>query len=383
MDVENIKHQALRALGPIKPAGPETKAHREFLFSEQRTVSSSELPPYYLVYFLLADLLGFRNLGMFEKVSWSIPLDYEGRAILVEHRKFGLGIFTSGSEEDKAAAADIARRLKKAVRIAEPYFDWRAHEAAKQSHLNVLNHSNSLLERYEFFAGMYEQKREEAERRRDESIKTEVSPTSWTIHYPSVQLRNKAKWYALATIESFFSWTEHVFILVAILQGKIITGEDVARLAAAEWDAKFRSIFNITETATKRYYDDLKLVRAQLRNVVAHGAFGKNGEAMQFHSDVGAVPLLLPYDRRARFKFGHGITFVDHDAIELLSEFIDHLWSGPRAPAKIYIQEWGLPLVLTMASSGEYASAMESEERMKQFAAHLAEEIDRSANMDF
>lgn len=373
----------LEALGPVKPAGPETIASKDFLFTAERTVASGDLPPYYLVYFLLADLVGFKNLGMFEKVSWSIPLDYKGRAMVVEHRKFGLGIFTSGTKEDKAAAADIARRLKKAVRVAQPYFDWRAEEASKHSHLNVLNHAVSLLERYEFFLGMYEQKREEAERRKDERIRTELSPTSWTVQMPSVHLRREAKWCALATIESFFSWTEHVFILVAILQGKIVTGEDVARLAAAEWDTKFKAIFDITEGETKRFYDDLKLVRAQLRNVVAHGAFGKNGEAMQFHSSAGAVPLLLPYNRHARFKFGHGITFVDHEAIELLRAFINHLWSGPRAPAKVYLQEWALPLILSMASSGEYASAMVSVEEMNLFARHLADEMDRSANMDF
>lgn len=383
MDMENIKQRVLQALRPIKPAGPETKAPKDFLFSARRTVSTGDLPPYYLIYFLLVDLLGFKNLGMFEKVSWSIPLDYDGRAMVVEHRKFGLGIFTSDTEEDKSAAADVARKLKKGVRIAQPYFNWRAEEAAKQSHLNVLNHADSLHERYGFFAGMYEQKREEAERRQDERVKIELSPTSWTVHMPSAQLRREAKWYALATIESFFSWTEHVFILVAILQGKITTGDDVARLAAADWDAKFKAIFDITEAETKRFYDGLKLVRAQLRNVVAHGAFGKDGEAMQFHSGAGAVPLLLPYNRHDRFKFGQGITFVDHEAIELLRAFIDHLWSGPRGPAKVYVQEWALPLILTMASSGEYASAMESVEEMNGFARHLAEEMDRSANMDF
>lgn len=50
------------ALGPVKPAGPETKAPKDFLFGAEKTVSSGDLPPYYLVYFLLADLLGFKNL---------------------------------------------------------------------------------------------------------------------------------------------------------------------------------------------------------------------------------------------------------------------------------------------------------------------------------
>jgi hypothetical protein len=42
-----------------------------------------------VVYFLLVDLLGFKNLGTFEKIAWSVPVDFEGRAFLIEHRKAG------------------------------------------------------------------------------------------------------------------------------------------------------------------------------------------------------------------------------------------------------------------------------------------------------
>ena len=72
-----------------------------------------------------------------------------------------------------------------------------------------------------------------------------------------------------------------------------------------------------------------------------------------------------------------------HDAITLIHEFIDHLWAGSRAPAKIYIQESGLPLVLAMAVDGTYAQVMASEQDMRQFADYQMELGDRYANMDF
>jgi hypothetical protein len=43
------------------------------------------------------------------------------------------------------------------------------------------------------------------------------------------------------------------------------------------------------------------------------------------------------------------------DAIALIHDFIVHLWSGDLAPAKIYIQESGLPMVLTQSTDGTYA----------------------------
>jgi hypothetical protein len=62
-ELEPTRETALRALGPIKPADSSTQASEDFLFSAKRTQASDELPPYYLLYFLLVDLLGFENLG--------------------------------------------------------------------------------------------------------------------------------------------------------------------------------------------------------------------------------------------------------------------------------------------------------------------------------
>jgi hypothetical protein len=85
--LELVRQTARRALGPVVPATDQTVADKEFLFKAKRTNAGRALPPYYLFYFLLIDLLGFKNLGKFEKVSWSVPIDFKGRAFLIEHRK--------------------------------------------------------------------------------------------------------------------------------------------------------------------------------------------------------------------------------------------------------------------------------------------------------
>jgi hypothetical protein len=355
---------------------------KNFLFDAKRTSAGRQLPAYYLVYFLLVDLLGFRNIGQFEKVAWSVPVDFQGRIFLIEHRKLGVGVFAQNIPDDEAAAAEIVRLIRIGVKVAEPYFDWRAEQAVKDSRLNVVNKASSLFDRFEFLAKQYQSKRDEAERRVYEQIETPRE--SWTeIHYPAFGLRREARWLALSAIESFFSWTEHVFILLAIIRGNIVTGDAVAKLAAHNWDVKFKAALDINDPETKGYYDDLIIVRRQLRNFVAHGSFGKQGEAFRFHSDAGAVPVRLPHHVGESFRFGSGIDFVDDEAIMLLFAFVDHLWSGSRSPARIYIQEYGLPLILTMAQSGEYAHAMASDDDMTAFADHLSELMDRHANMDF
>jgi hypothetical protein len=49
-----------------------------------------------------------------------------------------------------------------------------------------------------------------------------------------------ASWLALAAIEAFFGWTEHVFIHLAILQGRVTSGAEVVEIAEADWATKFK-----------------------------------------------------------------------------------------------------------------------------------------------
>jgi hypothetical protein len=384
MDIAPIKEAAFQAIAPMKAATSKSEATKDFLFSAVRADASKRLPEYYFVYFLLVDLLGFENLGQFEKIAWSVPIDYQGRAYLIEHRKFGLGIFTPGRPGDDVAAEQIADLICRGTEVAKPYFEWRANQAVQESQLNVINRASELYERFSYFSDRYSQVSAEAKRRAEERITTQLSETSWVVSSPSWALQREAQWLALSTIESFFSWTEHVFILMAILRGNCSTGAAVAKLANANWDTKFKAALDIDGPKNREFQQGLTQIRRQHRNFVAHGAFGKNGEAFLFHSNCGTVPVMLPDRREAEgFRFGYGMKIVDEDAINLLRDFVNHFWADDRAPAKLYIQDHQLPLILTMAQSDEYRQAMASYESMQLFAHHLAQLSDQHANMDF
>lgn len=94
-------------------------------------------------------------------------------------------------------------------------------------------------------------------------------------------------------------------------------------------------------------------MRDELRNYVAHGAFRKQGDAFSFHSGAGAVPVLFPHKLKGRtFTLGSGLAFNLPAALSLTYEFIKVLWSGCRAPARIYIEGSRLPIILTHATDG-------------------------------
>src|SRR5690606_27153917 len=251
MDIDEITRRALRAIAPLTQAELDAATYRELFMSAKRTDAGRTLPPYYLVYFLLVDLLGFRNNGQWEKTAWSVTVDFEGTPFLIDHRKFGLGIFGLESPESEAIATRVATCLHRAVKAAQPYFDWRAEIASSGSQLNVVNRSRELFEHLEFYLELYADRAAEAEDRRDEVIKTKTGPNSWMMHCPAHGLGREARRYASAAIEGFCGWTELVCIHVAIRRGRHSTGKEVGALASADWADKYKAALDVTNAADK------------------------------------------------------------------------------------------------------------------------------------
>lgn len=392
---EHLRETARVALHELEPAGPPRSAEEgRGLMLSARTNAGRSLPPYYLVYFLLVDLLAFPSLGQWEKSAWTVPVRFRGRLYGIEHRKMGLGIFepnldpnarTSGrpTEQAEEDAAAIVAVIKKAITLAEPYFQWRAQQAISTSELNVVNKSAELFDRYIYFRDRFKAQVDESEAlaiqarsRKSQSIDRGDGGliSSWW------STSKQVNWYAQAAIEAFFSWTEHAFIHLAILQGKLKVGTQVAELAEDNWSAKFKAALDISDRETKAHYDKLLELRVQVRNFVAHGAFGKEGQAFRFHSGVGAVPVLLTNDHDNRVSLTGRVAFYEASAMLEIESFLQFLWAGALAPARRYIFS-ALPSILSYVMDGTYAQAMKSEAEMKDLVDHLTRQFERAADM--
>ena len=382
MDKETIASAAHAAISPLKTTDSSTEPPEEILLWAERTKAGLGLPPYYLVYFLLVDLLGFHHLGKDEKVAWSIPVDFRGKGFMIQHRKLGLGIFAPDAAKAESDATSIVERIQEATNVAAPYFAQLADSAADGSNLNVINRSSELYDRHMFYMEQYEAKYTEAERRKDAVVRTQHGPST-SYRFPAVALWREAEWLALSAINTFFSWTEHVFIHVAILNGNLLTGRQVRDAANANWHQKFNLALDQADPETSALYVALGSIRQQIRNFNEHGSFGKGREAFSFHSPVGAVPLrLTSKSEGSSARFGRRVTFSEAEAVDLIKKFNVHLWSGSRAPARLYL-ETDLPLILSFAKDGTYSRAMASEEAMAQFCEYQCGIHDMYANMDF
>src|SRR5579862_1651356 len=149
---------ALKAICPIRPADANTQGPKDLWLQAKRTKAGQNLPSYYLVYFLLVDLLGFAHSGRWEKVAWSVVVDYKGKAFVIEHRKFGIGVFVDQPEANEEAAAEIVRCIQRGVKAARPFLNWLAEQAVAASKVNVLNNSPELFERLTFLLNLYRAK---------------------------------------------------------------------------------------------------------------------------------------------------------------------------------------------------------------------------------
>jgi hypothetical protein len=380
--IEAVRYRALKAIAPLRP--PDESAH---IPRGTRTNAGRNLPPHYLVYFLLVELLKFGHGGRWEKVAWTIPVDYDGHLALVEHRKMGLGIFSPANPQDELAAQGIVKAIQNGIKVARPFFDHLAAKAVEESRLNVHNSSAWLFNRYEYLRDEFRRKVRSAKRKKNDiKKKEEVLPDGTTItsySVPSIAARQQATWLGIAAIDAFFSWTEHVMIHIGILNGRIKTGDEVAMLASADWSDKVKSAIGLDNPTIKSLFDELLSVRRQIRNYIAHGAFGKDGKAFTFHSGAGAVPInLTDPEGRDNLSIWSKPQFDEAAALETTESFIKKLWEGDLAPARIYLQE-ELPVILTFASDGTYKRAMKSTKAMKSFADALMNDLDNARNMDW
>ena len=390
MNISEIREAASRAIHPIKSLGFIDNFQKFVLFKDRRIEAGRRLPDHYLVYLLLVDLLSFHNIGTDEKVAWSIPIAIKGELYLIELQKFGLRLLGPDCPDSEKTAGEVVGLINKGVSAAQPYFVWLAEQAFNDSKVNVLNRSPHLYDQFTFFNDLYESKRAEVERRSKEEVVTCHKGGGKRIEFPVYRLRREAHWLAVSAIESFFSWTEHIFIHLFILQGTCVTGDDVRKLTTANWNGKFKKAIGIDEPKNKHFYDELTAVRRQYRNFITHGAFGQHSEFFQFHSSAGPIPVNLDkpaekYSYRLTSGFGFpseesGI--VDIKAIGVIRDFIEHIWSGPLAPARIYL-ETGLDLILTFAQNGEYVQAMTSEAEMQEYTNFLVHVWECMTNMEF
>lgn len=351
-------------------------------------MESSDPPLPYMVLLTLVGLLGFAYYGREEKIAWSIPLVYKDTPFMVSHQKFGLRIaaVTDDNTDDnevKALGKQMVKQLARGIRIADKLLTPVVAERVKLGEVSVVNKHHMMHDAYTYFR----------ERARDAFEKSDKPPS---VNAPmekvfrglnkKIQWERKGFYYTRAMLDAFYSWLEHVLILLLPFRDFDRTAENLEDLMRSDWTTKYNRVLSSdTDTDAMRVYNQLQEIKEKYRNCLTHGFFDKSGASLLAHMPtVGAIPVSLSSYRNSI----HYSSFfpITQDAFrEICSAFdnLEQILLVERFQRPFRIIEAGLDICFDDASLREYKQAIESPQNVEAFVDKMTYLSDKCANMDW
>lgn len=378
MDFEEARRRAAHALADIH--SPGAKENVKF---ERHSLSAEELPVPELILFALTQLRDFKPFGPGEKLRWGICAKFRTTPFYVSLEKFGLRLHVPKDTLSETLSS-LIQCLHTASKLAETYLRDVAQYQIDSARVTIEN-------RHHHFRGAYSFFRDKARETYDSSPPEPIviqrdedgTPTGWSESPWQPQI--EGGYLAGAMLEAYFSWLEHILVLVLPFIDFNPAEGQLLRFVGATWDEKWRSIFDLsTDPIAKQNYDLLKRLKESVRNPISHGGFGKKGTSFFFHVEgVGALPALLTkHGRSFEFMVSQvpGRTYQEIcDQLDLCDAFLQasKVWAGLRCA------EAGLDVAFSEDARRQYRQASASDELLEEFIERQSYFADMHRNMDY
>ncbi|HET7463004.1 MAG TPA: hypothetical protein VFJ82_17255 [Longimicrobium sp.] len=329
-------------------------------------------------------VLGFRYWGPEEKTAWTIPVCYRGIPFRLSHRKFGLRAEAPNAEGETLRILHLlVRRLKSASRIAERLLEPLIREQVEGGHFTVRNQLHLFTERYRFF-------------RSAATAAFESPPPAAVVHSRDAEGRPMAItsqplkpekegfFNTHAMIDCYFSYLEHVFVLLLPFSGFDAASENWADFISSNWTTKYNRILRPDQSpAAHRLYTELEEIKERIRNTFTHGGFEKGYESLFVHlPGIGATPASLS-------RFSDGIHYrvipvsqADFDSACVVLDRAD-AYVEQTHPRAMRILQAGLDAYFDPEGVREYVAALESDAATAEFIERESAAYEQEANMDW
>ncbi len=342
-------------------------------------VNPDDVPVPTVARFVLKDILGLKDLGRWEKTAWEINFDFRGVPMTLAHRKFGVRLEVwSGSRTDMDPEA-IGRTFLAALRKAMAIVD---KEVMLPAALSQLEHGNLTVgNRYHQLRGHYEYFREAA----DECLAgrgrwvADGRPTGRL--FP---LEQEAFINYTAAVQAYFSWLEHLLVLVLPFAGFDPANDDLRRIIGDRWRDKFLRVFDVaSDGQANRILSKLSELSERTRNTWSHGAFDKESGLLYVHlPGIGATPMRVSeYNRNVHFA---GVMGVDVDGgWKVLDEVDEFLRTASASAYGVLHAEAGFQVMFDPPSRQRYVAAMKSPAAFEEYLEHRSRLEDDVSNMDW
>lgn len=347
----------------------------------------------FVVYLMFVEILQYPILPLFEKVAWEIPILYKKQEFILAHRKFGFDI-SSFQESDELAtlAKEAMVKINKAIPLVEILISPKIQEQVNLGKITIESKYTEIKNRYLFFRNKLEDKNNSEvnklkEKTKEFSWEKFDTPEEAEKGYNEIRrLGNSNSYYLYAMIDSYFSFLEHISVLLLPFLSHVNMDKvNIEEFIGLNWKQKLQIILeHKTNPNTSRRIEILDEIKEQIRNPVSHGYFHKKKKSFYVHmKGLGAIPFTLSKSP-TKFKFSEFSS--NNISIETICKHFDdfekYLESEKTKFGIKYIKN-DLPVAFDKKSATEYRRRMRTEKSTKKYIEEITSSIMNSINMDW
>jgi len=214
IDVESIFEEIKKSLSDFIPTSDSVGSLMIANNSLKFPIDRTELPVPELIKYLLGGILKCKVYGQGEKVRWQVLFNYKNHLCSFALQKFGLHLYVSETISEDGDVSKIKNQIVGKInrvikRTEKKLFTPFANEQIKKNNVTIANNYHRLEERYLFF----KDKVEEELKPKEKSEPSDISMLPNTLN-DLVQSQKKVLYYTLAMLDAYFSYLEHLFVLL-------------------------------------------------------------------------------------------------------------------------------------------------------------------------
>jgi hypothetical protein len=335
-----------------------------------------ELPQPYMVFFILARLKKFEfEYQPIEKVLWEIPFKYKTKFFYFTVRKMGFRLMAN--TEDITLLKEVITKFHHAIKIVDKMLSPLLKEVVNQGDITFKNQSAFLRERYLYFRNKAKEAYQYKRPNKNDSSEL------FSGFYEKVKSEKEGFFNSQAMLEAYFSFQEHLLILLLPFSGFNKDKERVSDIIAEDWSVKFNKVFNPSKNAIlMKHYDNLRTLKERYRNKYSHGAFEKkDGSLYAKVENLGFIPVRLNRSNEFSLVPIQQINF--EEICKVIDEFEHYLSKSKDWSLTYKLIQSGIDIYFDDHNLTKYRKALESKEALQDFLKYQDYLYERNTNMDW
>jgi len=336
-----------------------------------------KLPQPDMVFFMLADLKGFEyEYKPMEKVLWEVPFKYQGINFCFTVRRSGFKLISE--TDDGSIVKSLIKKINGALKIVDNLMSPVLKEIVNKGDITFSNESALLRDRYLYFkekaCTLYDQNECE-----DET----TDKDGYTYYIEKIERKKEAFFYTQAMLDAYFSYQEHLMVLLLPFSGFDKNSESISSFIADTWTLKFTKVFRPSrKPEVMKYFDKLQSIKEQHRNKFAHGGFEKrDGSLLAKVDGIGYIPVSMTQQNHFSLINKNEETFME--ICQVIEQFETYLYKDNEWARAMRLIRSGMDILFDDESLSLYKNAIKSDENLEFFFRREAMLAERYADMDW